>query len=168
MAKINIIYGSTTGSTERVAGLIANKLSNHQVKLTNISTAIENDFTSYDLLIVGTSTWGFGEQQDDWADFEAKISSLQLAGKKMAFFGLGDQDGYPDTFIDAMGILLKQFKECGIDHIGTYSNIGFAYDFSKAELENNKFVGLAIDEDNQPNLTESRITEWTTALIEEL
>lgn len=161
MAQISIIYGSTTGNTESVANIIGKELSSvHQVKIVDISKVQQEDFTSPDLLIIGTSTWGMGELQDDWLFFEEKISSLALQGKKVAFFGLGDQEGYPETFVDAMGLLYQRFVKQGIELVGAWKAEEINYDFSQAELDKGVFAGLALDEDNQSDKSERRIKEW--------
>ena len=38
------------------------------------------------------------------------MDDLDLSGKKVAVFGLGDQEAYPDTFVDGLGILANKVK----------------------------------------------------------
>lgn len=168
MAQINIVYGSTTGNTEAIAQRLAEHFSTHQVKVISVAKAGIQDFTNCDLLLIGTSTWGMGELQDDWLGFEGKISSLPLSGKKVAFFGLGDQDGYAETFVDGMGILFSQFRDLGIKHLGAWKVEGISYDFSKAELQKGELVGLALDEDTQSAKTADRLKNWASQLLNEL
>ncbi|MFI3288025.1 MAG: flavodoxin domain-containing protein [Rikenellaceae bacterium] len=98
MANVTIIYGSSTGNTESAANDIAAALSSHTTSVMDVSGASASDFEGADLLILGTSTWGLGDIQDDW---DGKLSSLEganLAGKKVAIFGCGDSASFGDTF----------------------------------------------------------------------
>ena len=60
-----VIYGSSTGSCQSIAQTIASKLGVETLDVANL----DNDaIASHDNLILGTSTWGAGEMQDDWYD----------------------------------------------------------------------------------------------------
>ena len=159
MAKINIIYGSTTGNTEEAANLIAAKLNGQAINITNATPA---DFEA-DLLILGSSTWGIGEVQDDWFDGLKALDNANLKDRQVALFGEGDQSGFADTFIDAVGILYKKVTAAGAIAIGEWSTDGYEYNDSAAEIKGS-FVGLALDEDNQPELSQERIEEWCAQL----
>ncbi|NQE37327.1 Flavodoxin [Microcoleus sp. IPMA8] len=80
--------------------------------------------------------------------------------------GTGDQEGYPDNFMDAMGILAEKISEQGGETVGYWPVEGYDFNESKAVV-NGKFLGLAIDEDNQSDLTESRIKSWVSQLKKE-
>jgi flavodoxin I len=111
---------------------------------------------------LGASTWGLGEVQDDWVGKEA-LSGVDLAGKKVAVFGTGDQDGYPDTFVDAIGILANSAQRAGGSLMGQWPTEGYTFDSSEA-AKGDSFVGLPLDEDNQTALTDERITKWCQSL----
>ena len=121
----------------------------------------------YDKLILGGSTWGDGELNDDWEDVWGNFSKLDLSNKTIALFGLGDQESYSDEFCSAMGIIYEQIASSGAKIIGFTSSDGYYHDASKAQL-NNQFVGLAIDEDNQSDLTDKRIKDWANTIREEI
>ncbi|UKI31169.1 MAG: flavodoxin domain-containing protein [Lentisphaeria bacterium] len=104
---ITVIYGSSTGNTEHAAQLIAGKLGGRAVNIRNASAA---DFQA-DLLILGTSTWGCGELQDDWMNGVALLNSADLSGRKVALFGLGDAVGFGDTYLNAMGELAEKSRD---------------------------------------------------------
>lgn len=157
MRKIGIFYGSTTGTTEEAAGKIAALLGNCEVH--NIADATEKDIENYDNLIFGSSTWGYGELQDDWYGGVALLDKTDLTGKKIAIFGLGDQDSYNDTFVDAIGIIGEKVLDRKGEIIGYCDLTGYNQSSSKAIL-NGKFMGLPLDEMNQPELSETRINEW--------
>ena len=82
-----VIYGSSTGTCQSIAETIASKLGVKAVDVTNIDA---NTITSHDNLLLGTSTWGAGEIQDDWYDGMKTLKSAGLAGKTVALFGCGD------------------------------------------------------------------------------
>lgn len=161
--KVTIIFGSSGGSTEEIAQSISKNLS-CETELIDIANASIDDFKNNTNLILGTSTWGDGDLQDDWEDFFDNLDDIDFSGKKVALFGLGDQDSYSDTFLDAMGTLYTFVKEKKATIIGNgVDSSSFDFEESTAHI-NNSFVGLAIDEDNQSELSETRVKEWTKKL----
>lgn len=168
MAKINIFYGSTTGNTERTAELIKNELeqASNSVTISNIANADIKKIEESDFLILGTSTWYNGDLQDDWADFYPKIEQLNLNNKKVAFFGLGDQVNYSEYFVNGIGILAEKIKKINGEIVGYWPVEGYDFSASLAVI-NNKFVGLAVDENNQSELTHERVKKWVKQIIGE-
>ena len=79
--------------------------------------------------------------------------------KKLVFFGCGDQEGYPDSFVDALGTLYNAVKGSAGEIIGKWPVEGYTFDESTAVIDG-MFIGVALDDDNQPNLTEKRIEDW--------
>ena len=157
MAKIGVFYGSTTGVTEEVANKISEKLDNADVY--NIAGNLEK-MNDYDVIVMGTSTWGYGDLQDDWQGVLDDMPSLNLSGKKVAYFGTGDQSSFSDTFIDGIGIIHEKIKDSGVTLIGETETDGYTFDGSRG-VEDGKFLGLAIDEVNQSDLTDERVEKWT-------
>ncbi len=164
MSKIGIFYGSTTGNTEAAAASIAAALNGDCIAIDSDSVS---KLADYDVLVLGSSTWGLGDLQDDWDTVADGLGGLNLEGKKVAFFGTGDQEGYSDTFVDAMGVLKAKLAGTGAEFIGSWPIDGYEFDES-ASVEGGAFVGLALDEDNQSDETATRITEWTAQLKSEL
>jgi flavodoxin I len=157
---VNVIFGSDAGATRAVASRIAKRV---QGRAVDIKVATVADFEGCSLLILGVPTYGAGDLQADWeANFD-KLTSAKLAGKKVALFGTGDQMNYPDSFVDAMGILYDQVVELGATVIGSTDTAGYDYTASKAERDG-RFIGLVLDEDGQSSRTEKRITEWIGGL----
>lgn len=152
---IAIVYGSSMGNTEGAANTIASKLGISDVF--NISDIDADKINSYDKILFGTSTWGSGDLQDDWDSFD--FSALKLSGKTVAIFGMGDSESYSDTFCGAMGKLAENLKNAGANLVGEISTDGYTFESSDAVV-NGKFVGLALDNDNQEDQTESRIDAW--------
>jgi len=167
MAKIGLFYGSTTGSTLKVAELIRDAFGSDKVDLVDVRRASPDDLKNYEVLIFGTSTWHWGGLQDEWAIFEDQLTQQALAGKKVAFFGVGDQKRYPDHFVDAMGLLYDKVKPAGVPVVGRWPKDGYTYEASAAEVDG-QLVGLALDEDNEPSLTPRRIQAWVQQLKKEL
>lgn len=167
MSQIGLFYGSTTGKTEEAAERIQAAFGGDAaVRLHDISEAENSDFEQYDNLIIACPTWDIGELQSDWDGYYPDLDELDFSGKKVAYVGTGDQIGYADNFQDAMGILEAKISELGGKTVGHWSTEGYDFNESKA-VKNGKFVGLALDEDNQSELTDERISKWVTQLKSE-
>lgn len=154
-----VVYGSTVGNTESAAQMIAGKLGISDVL--NIASTDADTLNGFDKLIAGTSTWGSGDLQDDWDAFD--FSALNVAGKTVAVFGMGDSSGYSDTYCGGMGKLAAKFKEAGANLVGAVSLDGYegSENFTETDaIVDGQFVGLALDADNYGDLTESRIDAW--------
>merc|ERR1711990_316584 len=120
---------------------------------------------AFDGLIIGAPTWHTGADTERsgtaWDDFlYGDLAGIDLAGKKVAVFGVGDQGGYADNFCDAMDELATCFKDRGAEIIGSWSTDGYDHEESKSVIDGDKFVGLACDEDNQPEMSEDRVKAW--------
>ncbi len=167
MAKVAIIYGSTTGNTESIAGQIASKLSSHDVTVLDASNIGDVDWSEFSNYILGTSTWGLGDIQDDWEMSLSTLAEADLSGKKVAIFGLGDSSSYSDTFVDGMADLFEAATKAGATVIGSISTDGYNFDASRSVIDG-VFVGLPIDEDSQGEKTSGRIKSWVESIESEL
>lgn len=152
-----IFYASSTGNTEHVANKIKEKLDDFE--LIDIASDGVSKIKECNTLIIGTPTWGEGDLQDDWEDCFDEIQGMDFSGKTVALFGLGDQDNYYDEFVNAMGTMYETLKENGANIVGFTSIEGYEFEESSAEIDG-EFVGLVLDEDNQGELTDSRIDNW--------
>ena len=159
MSKIGIYYGSTGGVNEGIANKIAQKLGVAGSDVHNIANYDENEFKSYDLLLLGSSTWGDGDLQDDWFDPIDKIKALDLKGKKVALFSNGDSAGYTDTFCGALKFLYEATTAAGAQVLEGVSTDGYEVGASEG-VKDGQFLGLAIDEDNESDKTDERIDAW--------
>jgi flavodoxin I len=167
MAKVGLFYGTQTGNTETIAELIQKELGGDGVvDLHDISSSEIGDFDDYECIIIGCPTWNVGELQADWEGFSDELENIDFNGKKVAYFGAGDQIGYADNFQDAIGILEEKIASLGGKTVGYWPTDGYDFNESKA-VRNGKFVGLAIDEDNQSDLTDSRVKTWVSQLKRE-
>jgi flavodoxin I len=163
MPGIGIFYGSTMGNTEAAAELIGKAFGSATVAVKSISNISLQDLPGYDLIVLGSSTWGYGDLQDEWEAALPGFDQIDLSGKKVALFGLGDQEGYSDTFVDAIGIIAEKIRERGGEIVGAVQTEGYSFDASKA-VEEGTFIGLPLDEDNQGEITSERITSWVQEL----
>lgn len=152
-----IFYATSTGNTEEVANKIYEKLDGFE--LIDISSDGVDKMNDCESIVLGVSTWGEGELQDDWEDCFDDIQEIDFKDKKVALFGLGDQESYGHEFVDALGIMYETLVEQNAKIIGKTSIDGYEYDYSKAEVDG-EFVGLVIDEDNQEDLTDERVENW--------
>lgn len=154
MKETVVVYGSSTGVCESIAQTIASKLGVEALEVTNFSadTIAENDN-----LILGTSTWGAGEVQDDWYAGMEVLKANDLTGKTVALFGCGDAESYSDTFCGGMKELCEACQ--GANILPGVSVEGYTFDDSEAVVDG-KFVGLALDDVNEDDKTEARIDAW--------
>lgn len=159
MKKTAIIYGSTTDNTKNIAEAIAKKLTDGEIILLDVSKLKSGDLDEYQNLILGTSTWGVGDLQDDWEGKLPILANSNLNGKTIALFGVGDSSSYSDTFVDGMGIIFETIDGKGGNLVGQFPTTGYNYDASRAEIDG-LFVGVALDEDNESEMTDDRLNQW--------
>lgn len=163
MSKLGIFFGSDTGNTENIAILIKNQLNINKKIITtlyDISKCKKDDFEIYNKIFLGIPTWYYGEAQCDWDDFFPTLKKINFKNKTVAIFGCGDQEDYSEYFCDAMGLIKDIIISNKAKIVGYWSIEGYSFESSKALVDKNKFVGLAIDEDRQPELTNNRIKKW--------
>ena len=166
--KAALIYGSDTGSTEYISEIIAEKLALENIDFKDVVTMKPPDFAEYDIMIMGIPTWYIGELQTDWDDFFEEFKTIDFTGKKIAFYGLGDQYGYPDNFQDGLGILAEVVLDNGGELYGYWPNQGYDFNESLGIAPNGMFYGLALDEDNQRDESSVRIENWVNQIKVEL
>lgn len=160
-----IFFASSTGNSEEIANKIATNLG--EIEVFDLAGTKVDKINDYDKIILGGSTWGDGELNDDWEDVWGDFCKLDLSSKTIALFGLGDQESYSDEFCSALGIIYEQAKSMNAKIIGFTSSEGYYHDASKAQIDN-EFVGLVIDEDNQSDLTDERIAKWVNEIKEDI
>ena len=166
MSKIGLFFGTQTGKTESIAEMIRDRFGADAIDLHDMAQVDVGDFDGYTKLIIASPTWDIGELQSDWDGFFPELDTMDFNGKTVAYFGTGDQLGYSDNFMDAVGILEAKITARGGKTIGQWPTDGYDFTESKA-VKNGKFIGLAIDEDNQSDLTDERVKAWVTQLKQE-
>ncbi|KAK1732581.1 flavodoxin [Skeletonema marinoi] len=164
-AKVGIYYSTQTGNCEIVAEYIAQAAG---LEFADIGDVSDDMILGLDSIIVGAPTWNTDEEEErsgtEWDTWlYSSLPKLDLSGKKVAVFGVGDQQSYNDYYCDAAGELYDQFKKCGCTMCGFTSIEGYEHSASKAERDG-KFVGLMCDEDNQYDLSEGRAKDWVDQL----
>lgn len=161
MSKTIVVYGSSTGTCESIAQTLGEKLGADVIDVAKLTAA---DVKSADNLVLGTSTWGAGEMQDDWYDGVKVLKEVGLSGKKVAVFGCGDSSSYSDTFCGGMKELYDAAKEAGATMVGDdVPTDGYTFDDSDSVVDGH-FIGLALDDVNEDDKTESRIEAWIPTL----
>lgn len=169
MSKIGIFFGSSGGVTRAVAEKLEELFDGADL------IDMEEDFDDveqmleYDILLLGSSTWGQGDPQRDWVDplYEIESDDVDFSGKTIALFGAGDQETHGEHFVSALGKMYDLFSARGAKLVGSFPTDGFTYEFSLAEKEG-KFVGLPIDDVNQADLTDERVEKWAAGVKAEL
>ncbi|WP_408063540.1 flavodoxin [Vibrio nitrifigilis] len=176
MAKVGIFFGTDTGSTRKIAKQIQKLLGPDIAdKPKNINRTTVEDLNAYDCLILGTPTLGEGKlpglscdcQEESWEEFMPNFEGLDLSGKTVALYGLGDQVGYADEFVDALGELYDYVANTGATMVGFWPLDGYEFNSSNA-VDGDEFVGLVIDKDNQSSLTDQRVAGWVEQISAEM
>lgn len=160
MQKIGIFFGSNSGNTEEVAEQLQELLG--EAELHDVSSSSPSDLADYSNIILGASTWGSGDLQDDFETFIEDIAEVDLSGKKVAIYGLGDSASYGDTFVNSIGHIYTAINE-KTDVVGSVSTDGYEYEESEAEVDG-QFVGLPLDVDNESDKTDERLEAWVEIL----
>ena len=166
MNKTAIIYSFNTKKTGKIAIQIQESFEVPSIEMLNAEEITEDIFLSFDHIIMGVATWFDGELPNFWDEFVPALEELDLTGKKIALFGLGDQKGYPENFLDGVGIMAKILEEQGATLVGFTSSEGYEFESSKA-LRNDLFMGLAIDYENQGSMNKERVAAWVEQLKKE-
>ncbi|MEM9857125.1 MAG: flavodoxin [Bacteroidota bacterium] len=166
--KVGLFFGSDTGNTEGIAHQLKDlwKISEiEMIEACNMSTA---DYDRFDIIIIGLSTWYDGDLQSDFEDFYEEFKTIDFSGKVVAMFGLGDQTGYAEYFVDGLGILGEVILANGGHIIGMWSSEGYDFDESKGLYNDDYFYGLALDFENQYDMNEPRVEAWLAQVEQEI
>jgi flavodoxin I len=167
MAKIGIFYGSTSGVTEEIAEKIQEKIGEDLCDLYSMEADFDgvDDLLKYDYLLLGCSTWGAGEVQNDWREplFDIEVEKPDFSGKTIALFGPGDCEDHSKHFVGALGLLYDQFQARGARMVGAVATEDYCFEKSTS-IRDGKFVGLPLDEVNESDKTDQRIDQWLEAL----
>jgi flavodoxin I len=168
MSKIGIFFGPLKGSVNRVADKVKAAIGEQNVDMISVNEASASDLEKYDRIIfgistVGKETWDSTYSNTDWSKFFPNISKVDFSGKTVAIFGLGDHITYSSYFVNAVGVLAKELLKKGAKIVGEVDPSGYEFDDSEAVMDG-KFVGLPIDEDFEPELTDERVANWINSI----
>ena len=170
MSDILLVFGTDTGNTEEVAEKIQEQFSEsgQVVEIIDVTDCSADRISEADMCIFGIPTWDFGGIQADWEDFKEELEAAELGGKKVALYGLGDQFGYGDFFIDAVGWLHEIIQPMGADVKGYWPVEGYEFTESRALSPcKTYFYGLAVDDDQQFDQTDERVSSWVQQILAE-
>ena len=164
MSKIAIFYGPEGGSVNRVADAIRELIGDDKVEMVAVKSATFTDLEKYDKIIfglstVGKDTWDSEYSTNDWGKFMPEIGKVDFSEKKVAVYGLGDHVTYAHGFVDHIGLLGRELMKNGAVLVGPVDTDGYEFEDSEAIVDG-KFIGLPVDEDFEPELTEERVTKW--------
>ncbi|GMI25533.1 hypothetical protein TrCOL_g9107 [Triparma columacea] len=179
-ASVGIVFGTSTGSTEEVADAIASRINevlgsgscDPPICVDNVVGTLSSTFSTYSSVICGTPTWNTGAETERsgtaWDEvYYGEMGDLKLEGKKVAVFGLGDQESYGENYADASGELYDVLQSLGVKSFGeTTVDDSYVHEESKAQ-RGDKFVGLLCDQANQDDLTPGRVERWVDQLVAE-
>ena len=165
------MYWPEKGNVENASAKIADRLNDHEVELKPITRITPQDLNDYDNWIVGGSTvgshvWMDADDSNRWHDYFRKLDTVNLNNKVVAFFGLGDQILYPHHFVDGLGVFEEEFGKRNAHVVGQWPVEGYNF-YDSEGMKDNRFFGLALDEDQQPELTDDRISRWLEILKKE-
>ena len=175
MSRIGIFFASSTGNTRRIAKLIKKRFDDETMAdALNVNKATAELLEGYSYLILGTSTLGGGQlpglssdcMGGGWEEFLPQLKNLDFTGKTIALFGLGDQDKYPEEFVDAMGEIYHFVIARGAKVAGAWPAEEYDFISSKA-LVDDQFAGLVLDQENQKHLTDARLDAWLALIAPE-
>lgn len=164
---VAIYYRTMTGNTREAALRISELFGDRTKGCFDIVKDGFPDWEKHDILLFGTCTWDVGQLPPGWEKLGILLNNSLIQGKKIALFGLGDQGSYPDSFSDGLGILYQWFRKAGCKIYGRWPTEGYTYAFSRAE-ENGVFAGLVLDNNQQPELSETRIKTWVEQVKKEM
>lgn len=167
MKKIGIFYGSSTGVTAKIARQLATLLNVSQNDVHDIADIAPSALGEYEIILLGSSTWGAGEMQKDWMDFSKALEAMDLKGKTIAVFGTGNEK-MAVTFCNAVGRIYDIAAKTGAKMIGEFNSDGYTFRKSLAKIEDSDLMkGLVIDQGNEPRLTDKRLEEWTKIILKD-
>lgn len=169
MKKTILMYWPTGGNVEYSAKLIKEKIEDLEIK--SIDQVSVEDLKSHDQYIIGCSTvgsatWDSTDNNDPWLQFLKELDEVGITHKTVAIFGLGDQIRWPKHYVDGMAIIYEEVKKRGAKLIGRWPIEGYDHEESEAQ-EGDFFIGLALDQDQQPELSEGRIEKWVAQIKKE-
>lgn len=168
---IGLFYAPSGGNVHKVAKRIKQKIKNHKVDMLYIRDIKPEQFLNYRNIILVSSTLGKdawnNDETDEWAAFMPSMQKLELNGRHVALVGLGNHILYPNNFVDGLRDLADLIEEKGGILIGKTEPDNYTFNMSRA-IQDGIFVGLPLDEDNEPNKSDPRIEKWLSFVLPEM
>lgn len=170
---VGLFYAPTGGSVHKVAKRLKQRLGEHEVKVDMwyIGDITPDKLSDYHNLIfvsstLGRDTWE-NDENDEWAAFMPELEKVDFAGRQVALVGLGNHVAYPNNFVDGMAALAGLVEKNGGNLIGKTEPDYYTFTMSRA-VQDGVFVGLPLDEDNEPEKTDGRIQRWLSFVLPDL
>ena len=169
MNKTVIFFSPTGGNVDRVANKLGDLIGKEKVDIIPVKEADEEDLLKYNKIIlvgstVGADHWNNEIIVDEWTEFFTKIEEISFEKKKVAIIGLGNSVLYPEHFADGMAVLYERIIKQKGRPLGFVDAEGYDFEDSEALNDDGLFCGLAIDEDNEAELTTERLEKWISIL----
>jgi len=169
MSKTALFYSPEGGNVNSVANKLGELIGNDKVDIIPVKEVEKEDLAKYDKIIlagstVGTDHWDHEIVVDEWIEFFTKIKEISFEKKKVAIIGLGNSVLYPEHFADGMAVLYERIIKQKGKPLGFVDSNDYDFTDSEAVNEDGFFCGLAIDEDNEAELTTERLEKWISIL----
>ena len=168
---VGIYFATTTGKTEDIAERLHGLLDSAEAPKDISDVDDLSELAGHDGVICGIPTWNTGADSERsgtaWDSILEDIGELNLSGKKVAIFGLGDSSTYTENYCDAMEELHRYFKQAGASMVGYTAKTDYTFDESKSVV-GEQFCGLPLDEDSESDMTDERLASWAEKLKGEM
>jgi flavodoxin I len=169
MSKTAVFYSPVGGNVNNVANKLGEMIGNDKVDIIPVKEVESEDLDKYQQIIlvgstVGTDHWKNEIIVDEWPEFFRKSKETGYENKKVAIVGLGNCVLYPEHFADGMAVLYEEIKKQNGEVLGKVNTEGYDFTDSESLDEDGYFCGLALDEDNEAELTEERLEKWISLL----
>jgi len=164
MNKIALIYWPEGGNVETIADKLVKKIGTPKIIKMSLLKLEKDTLLECSHWIVGGSTvgshvWEDANDSNKWNVFFKLLNELDMTQKTVAFYGLGDQVLYPNHFVDGLGLLYLEFAKHEALIVGQCDVDGYKFLESEGVIDG-KFAGLALDEDNEYDISDARIENW--------
>jgi len=169
MNKIGLFFGPMGGNVHQVTKQLAELIGMDKVELVPVAKASAKEVDAYSKIIflssaIGLDQWDMVDVKDDWDRFFPQLDNVRFNSKTVAVVGLGDHIKYPSHFVGSMATLADKLINQGAQLTGSVSIDGYHFAHSDALNKDGRFHGLAIDEDNEADLTPVRLKNWVMAI----
>jgi flavodoxin I len=171
MKKIVLLFWGKKGNVERAARKVYAKFSPADIDIFDVVSFDVSKIKDYQLVIlcgstIGAENWLDVKDDNEWNRFFVKLRKYNLSKTQVASIGLGDQVLYPGHFVDGLAVFKEEMERVGAKMIGYWPTKG--YDFTDSDgMEGDMFYGLALDLDQQDELTDERIDKWVKQVKKE-
>ncbi|RLD92204.1 MAG: flavodoxin [Bacteroidetes bacterium] len=169
MSKTALFYSPEGGNVNTVTNMLGELIGNDKVDIIPVKEFEKGDLDKYNKIIlvgstVGADHWNNETIVDEWQEFFTKIKEISFEKKKVAIVGLGNCFLYPSHFVDGMADLYERLTKQNAKVLGKVDAKDYDFTDSEAVDDDGFFCGLAIDEDNEPELTSGRLENWISIL----